>query len=63
MGVDISSLSTDEASAAGRAAILELVHDLEQPHRLRDVGVEPDDFPALAKDALEGIIALRILVR
>ncbi len=56
MGVDISSLSTDEASAAGRAAILELVHDLEQPHRLRDVGVEPDDFPALAKDALEDII-------
>lgn len=56
MGVDIRSLSVEEASAAGRAAILELVKDLEQPYRLRDVGVAPDDFPALARDALEDII-------
>jgi alcohol dehydrogenase class IV len=56
MGVDVRSLSVAEASEAGRTAILELVKDLEQPQRLRDVGVEPADFPAIAQDALEDII-------
>ena len=56
MGVDVGAMSVEEASEAAREAILVLVRDLEQPHRLRDVGVEPADFPAIAKDALEDII-------
>jgi alcohol dehydrogenase len=56
MGVDVSALSVEEAGAAARDAILQLVRDLDQPHRLRDVGVEPDDFAAIAKDALEDLI-------
>ena len=56
MGVDVGTMSVEEASEAAREAILVLVRDLEQPHRLRDVGVEPPDFPAIAKDALEDII-------
>lgn len=56
MGVDVSTMSVEDASAAGREAILKLVKELEQPHRLRDVGVEPSDFPAIAKDALEDLI-------
>ena len=56
MGVDVSRMSVEDASEAARAAILALVKDLDQPHRLRDVGVEPADFPAIAKDALEDLI-------
>lgn len=56
MGVASDSMGREEASSAAAAAILELVKDLDQPHRLRDVGVEPSDFPALAKDALEDLI-------
>jgi len=56
MGVDIGALSEAEASEAARESILELVRALDQPARLRDVGVSPADFPALAKDALEDLI-------
>ena len=56
MGVDVRAMDADEASAAARDAILQLVKDLDQPHRLRDVGVDPDDFTAIAKDALEDLI-------
>lgn len=56
MGVDISGMTDKAAAAAGRDAVLKLVTDLDLPHRLRDVGVTPDDFPAIAKDALEDLI-------
>ena len=56
MGIDTSTMSPEEASAAARESVLQLVKDLEQPYRLRDVGVEPNDFPLIAKDALEDII-------
>ncbi len=56
MGCDIRGLSVQDAAAAGRAAVRDLVTDLGLPHRLRDVGVTRDDFPALAKDALEDMI-------
>lgn len=56
MGVDIKGLDADAAATAGRAAVRRLVQDLELPSRLRDVGVTPADFPAIAHDALEDLI-------
>lgn len=56
MGVDIGVLSAEEAAEAGRAAVQQLILDLDLPHRLRDVGVTAADFPALAADALEDLI-------
>ena len=56
MGCDIAGLSQDEAAALGRDAVRQLVSDLELPGRLRDVGVGEDDFPAIAKDALEDLV-------
>ena len=46
----------DAAAAAGRDAVRALIADLGLPRRLRDVGVSVDDFPALAKDALEDLV-------
>ena len=45
-----------DAAAAGRHAVVQLVQDLALPQRLREVGVGPEDFPALAKDALEDLV-------
>jgi maleylacetate reductase len=56
MGCDVHGLDTKTASALGRKAVKDLVTDLELPSRLRDVGVEVDDFPAIAKDALEDLV-------
>lgn len=56
MGRDISGLEPHAAAAAGRDAVRALITDLGLPHRLRDVGVSIDDFPALAKDALEDLV-------
>ena len=56
MGVNVADMSVEDAGEAARDAILDLVKDLDQPYRLRDVGVEPGDFEALAKDALEDLI-------
>lgn len=56
MGKDIAALDANGAAAAGIDAVRQLVIDLELPNRLRDVGVEQDDFPAIAKDALEDMI-------
>ena len=56
MGVDIAGLAPEAAAAAGREAVRRLIADLELPQRLRDVGVTPQDFAALAADALEDLI-------
>lgn len=56
MGAEVRDLDDAAASAAGRDAIRSLVTDLQLPHRLRDVGVSQDDFPAIAKDALEDLV-------
>ena len=56
MGCDVRGLDGASAAAAGRDAVRQLVTDLELPYRLRDVGVTTEDFPALAKDALEDMI-------
>jgi maleylacetate reductase len=39
-------------------AVAELVRDLGQPHRLRDVGVKRDDLPALAAEAAKHPVVL-----
>ncbi len=56
MNIDTTNLTLDEASQSGRKAISKLISDLSLPVRLRDVGVATDDFPFLAKDALEDLI-------
>ena len=56
LGVDVRAMPAEEAGEAGREAIRRLVHDLGQPARLRDVGVGREDFPAIARDALEDLI-------
>ncbi|MSQ66863.1 MAG: maleylacetate reductase [Gammaproteobacteria bacterium] len=56
LGVDIRGLSPLDAAAAGRLAVVQLVADLELPQRLREVGVSREDFPALARDALEDLV-------
>lgn len=56
LGVDVRGLDAADAARAGREAVVGLVRDLGQPTRLRDVGVGPDDFPAIAKDAMEDLI-------
>lgn len=55
-GDEIAGLSHEEAGHLGREAVKNLVSDLGLPGRLRDVGVEPEDFPAIAKDALEDLV-------
>ena len=56
MGVDTDSVDDEGARAAGREAVLQLVKDLDQPYRLRDVGVTEADFEGLAHDAMGDMI-------
>lgn len=56
LGVEVRGMSAADAARAGREAVLALVKDLELPHQLREVGVTRDDFPAIAKDAMEDLI-------
>ncbi len=56
MGRNIKGLSEAAAAAEGRAAVAQLVTDLELPARLRDVGVTPGDFTAIAQDAMEDLV-------
>ncbi|MFT4563627.1 MAG: maleylacetate reductase [Gammaproteobacteria bacterium] len=56
MGCDVRGLDTATASALSSDAVRTLVSDLELPSRLRDVGVDVDDFAAIAKDALEDLV-------
>jgi len=55
-GHNISQLSQEEASQLGRDAVRNLVADLGLPSCLKEVGVEPEDFPAIASDALEDLV-------
>ncbi len=52
------SAGLEGPAAADQAAdaLLTLIADLGLPTRLRDVGVMPEDFAALARDALQDII-------
>lgn len=56
MGVDTRGMDDATARAAGRKAVLQLVKDLDQPYRLRDVGVTEADFEGLAHDAMGDMI-------
>lgn len=56
LGREVDPGGTELAAATGRGAIRELVADLGLPRRLRDVGVTRNDFPALARDAMEDMI-------
>jgi alcohol dehydrogenase class IV len=56
LGVDTRGFDDAAAREAGRDAVLQLIKDLDLPHRLRDVGVGPDDFQAIANDALGDLI-------
>ena len=57
MGVDIDGMSEKDAAAAAAEEVLKLVRDdLGLPWRLRDVGVNEEDFDGIAVDALEDLI-------
>ena len=57
MGVDISGMSEEDAAICASQEVLKLVRDdLDLPWRLRDVGVNEDDFDGIARDALEDLI-------
>ena len=56
LGIDTRGMDQATASAAARRGIGELVTDLALPTRLRDVGVAQEDFPALARDAMEDLV-------
>tara|TARA_B100000676_G_scaffold196119_1_gene192827 strand:- start:5483 stop:6697 length:1215 start_codon:yes stop_codon:yes gene_type:complete len=56
MGIETKGMTREESSSAGRKSIRNLISDLGLPSRLRDVNVEPEDFPFLAKDALEDLV-------
>ena len=57
MGVDIDGMSEKDAAAAAGEEVLKLVRDdLGLPWRLRDVGVNEEDFDGIAVDALEDLI-------
>jgi alcohol dehydrogenase len=57
MGVDINGMSEKDAAAAAAEEVLKLVRDdLGLPWRLRDVGVNEEDFDGIAVDALEDLI-------
>jgi len=57
MGINVNGLSEKDAAAAAAKEVLKLVRDdLDLPWRLRDVGVNKEDFDAIAVDALEDVI-------
>ena len=57
MGADIAGMSEADAATAAADEVATLAKDdMGLPWRLRDVGVTHDDFPSIAKDALEDII-------
>jgi len=56
MGVETSNMDADVAAQAAQRAMTRFVESLDLPTRLSQVGVTEDEFPALAKDALEDLI-------
>ena len=53
MGENISNLSTMEAGEKGVEAIKKLCHDLHIPQRLRDIGVQKEKLPEMARLCFE----------
>ena len=56
IGIDISSMNEEATAEAAKEAVLSLVKELGLPYRLRDVGVEEEDFEELAADAMQDFI-------
>ena len=57
LGLDTNNKSVEEAASIARDEIQKLIRDdLGLPWRLRDVGVNEEDFPGIAKDAMEDLI-------
>lgn len=55
MGVKTDTLSLAEARQAAVEAVKQLCRDVGIPPSLRDVGLNPDDIPALAQAALDDV--------
>lgn len=55
-GHDIAGLSLEDAGKLARDSVRALVADLALPASLKEVGVGPEDFPAIARDALEDLV-------
>jgi alcohol dehydrogenase class IV len=56
MGVDVSACTPEEAADRGVEAVRSLIVGLGLPTRLSEVGVHPEQFPALAKAAMEDMV-------
>jgi alcohol dehydrogenase class IV len=54
-GLDIRQMTTEQAAGAAVEAVRRLIGELGCPTRLRDVGVQQRDFPALAGAVLEEV--------
>ena len=49
MGIDISSMSAEEAAEAAAQRVDELVIEMQLPRRLRDLGIREEQLPELAQ--------------
>ena len=56
LGVEISGLSVEEAAYRAPEEIGAMIKGLGLPRRLRDVGVNREDFEPIAKDALRDMV-------
>lgn len=56
LGVDAAGLDAAEAADVAADALEKLIRDLGLPSGLSEIGVSPDEFPALARDALQDLI-------
>jgi alcohol dehydrogenase class IV len=54
-GLDSRAQNTEQMARAAIDAVRQLISDLGCPMRLRDVGVEERDFPALAEAVMEEV--------
>ena len=58
LGVDTSNMSVNEASTAAIDVVRQLSMDIGLPQNLREVGVQRDDIPQMAKNAMLDFVHL-----
>jgi alcohol dehydrogenase len=56
LGIDVSAMSAERAAAEAADTVERLVRDLDLPACLADIGVGPQDFPALADAVMQDLV-------